>query len=566
WTTPVPVPILPAASAPAQRPAAAVTQIAVSPSRVPHTASPIDARAFANGVREWTSFAAIGWTAGIGLVTFVALRRWRGTTRLLASSAPAAAAVQERTRDLALRLGVRRIPDVRVSPEIDTPLVTGLLRPVVLVPAGRFDALTERQQQMALCHELAHLERSDLLFGCVPALAERLFFFHPLAHVAAREYAIAREAACDAAVVDALDVAPREYGELLLALGVSNPRTSVAAAGAAWSFQNLKRRIAMLHDEPGRSRRSKIIAAGVVGLAAAAMVPLQLVARPALPAGQRPAAPGAGVERAVAQREAVVREAGERLPHAGETVEVQSADRDPRYVLLEKDDQITSGDDGDARRAKRYQQNGDPLLWFQRDGREYVIRDRDVVRMARSILAPLVDSGLDHEAIEQLVKSLNVDALVEQGRFMAEQGALAAEQGRAAAEQAIESAHIGELASEQVMRALAESHVVITEAERKAFDAQRRSLKDSRDDVDERLRELEERLKRDLGDQMRELQERVRALEGPIREMTAPLEHLDRDLMRGFAHASEDVARKVKEDIRKLLEEAIASGVARPVR
>ena len=74
---------------------------------------------------------------------------------------------------------------------------------------------------MAICHELVHLRRGDLWLGCVPALAERLFFFHPLAHVAAREDPLAREAACDAAVLRAMDATPQDYGRLLLALGVS---------------------------------------------------------------------------------------------------------------------------------------------------------------------------------------------------------------------------------------------------------------------------------------------------------------------------------------------------------
>jgi bla regulator protein BlaR1 len=488
---------------------------------------------------------------------------------LLRSSRPAAAEVQQVARDLALRRGMRRVPDVRASPDIDTPLVTGFLRPAVLVPAGRFDALTARQQQMALCHELAHLERADLVFGCVPALAERLFFFHPLAHVASREYAIAREAACDAAVVDALDVAPREYGELLLALGVSRARTSVAAAGAAWSFQNLKRRIAMLHDEPARTRRSKIFAAAVVGLAAAAMVPLQLVARPAMAVQDRNALHRAGEAASAVQREPLPRGGAEGLQASGdsspsEELEVQSADRDPRYVLLEKDNQISSADEADARRAKRYQEHGEPLFWFERGGREYVIRDRDLVRLARSILAPLADLGFDHEAVEQLVRSLDVGALIEHGKLMAEHGARAAEQGQAVAE-AIAGAQIGDLVGKQVEQALEESRAVIANAEEHTRETHRRFQDDSRHEMEERLRTLEERLDRDLGDQMRELQERVRALEGPIREMTAPLEHLDRD-MRGFAHISEDAVRKAAEDIRKLIEDAIASGLAKPVR
>ena len=115
--------------------------------------------------------------------------------------------------DLGCRFRPRRIPAVRLSDEVETPLVAGLRRPTVLLPARRFVELPERQQRMAICHELAHVKRADLWLGCVPALAERLFFFHPLVHVAAREYALSREAACDAAVLDATAAPPRqEYG------------------------------------------------------------------------------------------------------------------------------------------------------------------------------------------------------------------------------------------------------------------------------------------------------------------------------------------------------------------
>ena len=80
--------------------------------------------------------------------------------------------------------------------------------------------------------------------------------------------------------MDALDAAPQEYGRLLLALGVSRPQPGLTAAGAAWSFLNLKRRIAMLQDVSARSNRSRLLAAGAVALALAAMVPMRLAARP----------------------------------------------------------------------------------------------------------------------------------------------------------------------------------------------------------------------------------------------------------------------------------------------
>ena len=50
----------------------------------------------------------------------------------------------------------------------------------MLLPAGPFAALRPEEQRMALCHELVHLQRRDLWLAYIPALAERLFFFHPL--------------------------------------------------------------------------------------------------------------------------------------------------------------------------------------------------------------------------------------------------------------------------------------------------------------------------------------------------------------------------------------------------
>ena len=66
---------------------------------------------------------------------------------------------------------------------------------------------------------------------------------------------------------------PEEYGRLLLTLGVSQPQASLTAAGAAWSFVNLKRRMIMLQDVLPRSTRSRIVAIAVVALAVAALVP-----------------------------------------------------------------------------------------------------------------------------------------------------------------------------------------------------------------------------------------------------------------------------------------------------
>jgi hypothetical protein len=145
-----------------------------------------------------------------------------------------------------------------------------------LIPAdARF---ASEDLHMALCHELMHIRRRDLVLGWVPALAERLFFFHPLARFAAREYVTAREAACDAAVVRALGIAPDAYGQLLVRLGIGRSDPSLAAGGAPASMSSLRRRLDMLQRSPltGNSRR---IAWALVVVAILAMIPFRLAAK-----------------------------------------------------------------------------------------------------------------------------------------------------------------------------------------------------------------------------------------------------------------------------------------------
>jgi hypothetical protein len=199
----------------------------------------------------------------------------------------------ESAGQLAAAIGLAAVPEIRLSAETDAPLVVGSRRPVVLLPAGA--ALTPEERLMALGHEFTHIRRRDLAFGWIPAVAERLFFFHPFVRLAAREYATAREAACDAALLRALDVAPQDYGRLLVRFGVSGERLAWSAGGASPSAASLRRRLDMLQHLSRSSRGAAWLTAAIVVLA---LVPSQLVARSASAVTPSITQPGRDVELA----------------------------------------------------------------------------------------------------------------------------------------------------------------------------------------------------------------------------------------------------------------------------
>jgi len=531
WIAPVGIPILPAADTTLDRaPAAEVSGARPAPAALASGAGFERAVTAARGLSEWSSIVLVVWVGGLSLVAARGLGRWRRTLGVLRESSAAPPTVQSTAARLAAGLRLNRVPEVRMSESVETPLVAGLCRPVVLLPAIRFDALTDRQQQMALCHELAHLKRGDLWLGCVPALAERIFFFHPLAHVAAREYALWREAACDRSVLDALDVAPREYGRLLLDLGISRPNAGLIAAGASWSFSSLKRRIVMLHELSDRSRSSRVVAVAAIGVSLAAVLPIQVVARAGSPASlveptrpveqTRPAEPA---KPAVPVSPVTPASPAERATQPAEHL---------RYVMLHEDGGImSSGSSEDVDNARRFRRSGEALLWFRQGSREFVVHDPAMLTQVESIWQPVNELGNEQGRLG-----------AEQGRIGAKQGELGARQGELGAEQGRLGARQGEIGAAQARLAARESAAQTTAA--------REALERDRRQIAQQMRDLEE--------DMRVLDKRMRELDEPMRELNAPMEALSRE-MALLGKKMEEASRRAQEEMRALLERAIAT-------
>jgi beta-lactamase regulating signal transducer with metallopeptidase domain len=225
---------------------------------------------------SWAGAVMTAWLVVVGIqVLWLLVCRYQ-LRAVVARSRQAGDETQALAVRLAHEVGVPSAPDVRLSREIDGPQVVGLRRPSILLPAAI--RLSTGELAMTLCHELAHIRRRDLALGWIPALAERLFFFHPLARLTAREYLVAREAACDATVVRTLGIEPWEYARLLVRFGVTTSEPSLSAAGSATSSSFLRRRLTMLEQLTSTGPGTRAMWCAVAAVAVAC-VPLKLVAR-----------------------------------------------------------------------------------------------------------------------------------------------------------------------------------------------------------------------------------------------------------------------------------------------
>lgn len=543
WPAPIRLAVLPAPTV--NVPAATVATHAVPPAFTASAGRANTAPVPAPRAPEipWTAVVVGAWTVGMGIALARTLRDWRCTRALVSRSLPAPGPLHADVRDLSLRLASRAVVDVRMSPEVESPLIVGVRRPVILVPATGFAALSPDQRRMALCHEIAHLKRGDLWLGCVPAAAERFFFFHPLARLAAREYAFWREAACDEAVLTTLGTSPQSYGRMLLALGVSRRTATFSAAGAAWSFHNLKRRITMLDHTSSSSFRGRALAACAVAAALVAVVPIRAVARSvSSPASIRSlvAAPRQAPHVAAipASAPAVTPTVTPAAPEQAANAAVARQD-EVEFVLFHADgNTMTVGNSSQADRARRLRRGNEPLLWFRYAGGEYVVRDAGVLREVSELWEPVSRIG------------------EEQGHLGQQQGAIGAHQGRIGAQQAEVGARQGALGQRMGVIGARLAQLAMREASG-VTDADRRAIARDR-------RELEEQAS-ELNRQMEQLNRDMAEFEGPMHERDAEMEELGAQ-MEVLGGQMEEATGRAENGMQTLVRRAIQSGAAVPVR
>src|SRR5207253_10498130 len=78
------------------------------------------------------------------------------------------------------RLGVDRTVRLLASERVSVPLVWGIRKPVLLVPATALSWSRDRLR-VVFAHELAHLRRGDAVTLLLTRAIAALYWFHPLA-------------------------------------------------------------------------------------------------------------------------------------------------------------------------------------------------------------------------------------------------------------------------------------------------------------------------------------------------------------------------------------------------
>jgi GWxTD domain-containing protein len=183
---------------------------------------------------DWVSLLPLLWACGVAVFASRILIGWWLERRVISAAVPVTPDWAQRLAMVAFASGVHARWHAAVSERITVPQVSGILRPVLLLPVSALTQVPPDQLEAILAHEFAHIRRHDYLVNLLQVVVECLLFYHPAVWWLSRRVREERELCCDAAAVDYCGDRAA-YARALLALEESRAELSMAANGGSLS-------------------------------------------------------------------------------------------------------------------------------------------------------------------------------------------------------------------------------------------------------------------------------------------------------------------------------------------
>jgi TonB family protein len=171
------------------------------------------------------------------------------------------------------------------SREIASPMVAGVMRPVILLPENA-SAWSAGRWRAVLAHEIAHIRRYDPFILTTARVAAIVYWFHPLCWLAMNRLRAESERACDDAALR-LGLKPSGYaGHLLDLARTLHPQLAIPMATTSHLESRVK---SILNPSVNRSlagRRTWLAAALLVTILILPLATLSMYAQPPAGGGQ----------------------------------------------------------------------------------------------------------------------------------------------------------------------------------------------------------------------------------------------------------------------------------------
>ena len=167
------------------------------------------------------------------------------------------------------------------SSHVNTPMMIGFLKPVILLPFSTMSKLSPEQFEAILLHELAHIRRNDYLLNIVQSVFDIILFFNPFGWWITKYIREEREKSCDEMVVQFST--PFHYAHALLSLEEPLKKQSLVMTAVnkrSYLFHRIKNIMEMKNNQLGL--RQKFMTLLVISIATISVAWLNPSTSPAL--------------------------------------------------------------------------------------------------------------------------------------------------------------------------------------------------------------------------------------------------------------------------------------------
>ena len=282
WATPIDLPLL---KAPALEQTAAFDEPAVTGANKQQ--NHVWVRAVPSELKvSGSSWLFLLWVIGMtgcGVRLVSRFQRSRGILR--GSERSEDSMLNAEIERVAAHFRLKHVPVILISSQAGTPLLTGLIRPRIVLPQSITREMSPERIRMILAHETAHVVRRDLTWMWLFSFVEGFFFFHPMVWVAGRDLRTHQEMACDALAIKGAGTCAYDYANMLLQV-VSRKRDAKPALvlNMIETKQTLQRRIMAMKTTRSISR-VKVLATGtfLALIAIVGLVPWRVIAQESTP-------------------------------------------------------------------------------------------------------------------------------------------------------------------------------------------------------------------------------------------------------------------------------------------
>lgn len=156
--------------------------------------------------------------------------------------------------DVTKELNLKQEIPVKICKRVSSPMVVGLVRPVLLLPS---ESYSSTELRLIYKHELVHLKRHDIWYKLVLMLATAVHWFNPVVYLMVREANQDMEISCDNQVLMNTDINTKKcYSNLILNLAMNDNRAqgSYFSTNFRSSREALKTRIKGIFDTNKKRR------------------------------------------------------------------------------------------------------------------------------------------------------------------------------------------------------------------------------------------------------------------------------------------------------------------------